>query len=210
MPNSRASDGTAATGASRGPEGEQARAPARGNAMSATESDGPASEMVGAGEAGEPVDEPVGTSTAELEDELARMEDRYRRSLADLDNYRKRSARDLELRVSDETDALLRDWLEVVDSVDRAAQMAGVGADDGAGLRAVLDQIDAILARQGLERIGAPGERFDPDRHEAIGVRQASELPEHTIAEVARPGFARGERMLRPAQVIVSRAPLGD
>lgn len=147
-------------------------------------------------------------ATAELEAELARTDDRYRRAVADLENFRRRSARDLELRINARTDALLRDWLEVVDSVERSAQMADVGSDDALGLSAVRDQIEAILRREGLERIGARGERFDPDRHEAIGVRESSEPPGH-IAEVARSGFAHDGRVLRPAQVIVSTAP-GD
>jgi molecular chaperone GrpE len=74
------------------------------------------------------------------------------------------------------------------------------------GLRAVLEQMEAILARQGVERIGAAGERFDPERHEAVGVQPTTELPDRTVVEVARSGFARGDRVLRPAQVIVSDA----
>jgi molecular chaperone GrpE len=69
--------------------------------------------------------------------------------------------------------------------------------------------MEAILARQGVQRVGRPGERFDPERHEAIGVRETTEVPDHTIIEVARSGFAIGDRVLRPAQVIVARAPQG-
>jgi molecular chaperone GrpE len=78
------------------------------------------------------------------------------------------------------------------------------------GLRAVLDQLEAILARQGVSRVGAPGEAFDPDRHDAIGVRDTTEAPDRAVTEVARSGFALGDRVLRPAQVIVARAPAGD
>jgi molecular chaperone GrpE len=73
------------------------------------------------------------------------------------------------------------------------------------GLLAVRDQIEAVLARQGVTRLGAKGERFDPERHEAVGVVETDEVPDGTIAEVARSGFALGDRVLRPAQVIVAQ-----
>jgi molecular chaperone GrpE len=142
----------------------------------------------------------------DLTAELARIEDRYKRALADLDNYRKRSARELERRVSEASESLLREWLDAVDSVERAVR---IGPSDPCydGMRAVLEQMDAILARHGVQRIGAPGEPFDPSRHEAIGVELTSEVPSHTIKSVERSGFALGDRVIRPAQVVVARAP---
>jgi molecular chaperone GrpE len=137
--------------------------------------------------------------------ELAAMEDRYKRALADLDNYRKRSARDVERRVAEAKELVLRDWLEAVDSVERALRMAPEGPLFD-GLRAVLNQMEGILARQGVERIGALGERFDPQRHEAIAVRPANDLPDRTVVEVVRSGFARNGNVLRPAEVIVADA----
>jgi molecular chaperone GrpE len=147
---------------------------------------------------------------AELEERNAQLEDRYKRALADLDNYRKRTARESERRVAEGRDAVLLDWLEAVDSVDRAlGQMAPVHPA-APGLRAVMEQLEAILDRQGVSRLGAVGEPFDPERHEAIGVRETTQTPDRTVAEVARSGFARGDHVLRPAQVIVARAPTGD
>jgi molecular chaperone GrpE len=136
----------------------------------------------------------------ELAARNAELEDRHLRALADLDNYRKRAARETERRVSEERERLLRDWLEAVDSVERALRMA----PDDEGLRAVLEQIETILARQGVARAGAPGEPFDPERHEAIGVREGGG-DRATIADVARSGFTLGDRVLRPAEVIVVR-----
>src|SRR4051794_32747606 len=101
------------------------------------------------------------------DERYAQLEDRYLRALADLDNFRKRSARDTEVRIADATDGLLRSWLEVVDSIERALQLT---TDDRgvAGLQAVRDQIQAILDRQGVTRIGVAGEPFDPRVHEAV------------------------------------------
>jgi molecular chaperone GrpE len=142
----------------------------------------------------------------ELTAELARVEDRYRRALADLDNYRKRSAREVERRVAEGRETLLRDWLEALDSVERALRM---DADNPllAGMRSVRDQMEAILQRHGVQRIGQPGERFDPERHEAVDVRVTDAAPDYTVVEVHRSGFAIGDRVLRPAQVVVARAP---
>jgi molecular chaperone GrpE len=73
------------------------------------------------------------------------------------------------------------------------------------GLRQVLQQMEAILDRHGIRRIGAGGEQFDPERHEAISVVESDDLPDRTVMEVARSGFASGDRVIRPAQVVVSR-----
>jgi molecular chaperone GrpE len=134
------------------------------------------------------------------------MEDRYKRALADLDNYRKRAARDVDRRVAEARESVLRDWLDAVDSVERAMRM-GAGGPCFDGLRAVLDQMEAVLARQGVQRIGAAGDQFDPARHEAIAVRASEEVPDRTILEVQRSGFALGDRVIRPAEVVVARAP---
>ncbi len=142
----------------------------------------------------------------DLTDELARTEDRYKRALADLDNYRKRAAREVEQRVNEARESMLRDWLDAVDSVERAMRMQS-DASCRDGLQAVLAQMSATLARQGAHRIGAIGEEFDPEIHEAIAVQPADDVPDRTILAVDRSGFSLGDRVIRPAQVVVARAP---
>ena len=133
--------------------------------------------------------------------EEERLDDeRYLRARADLENYRKRSAQEVERRVAEQAERLLLDWIEAVDSVDRALEM-----QPSDGLRGVLGQMEAILARQGVERVGAPGDPFDPELHEAISVEESDGVPDRTVLDVARSGYRRGERVLRPAQVVVSR-----
>jgi molecular chaperone GrpE len=144
--------------------------------------------------------------TAELEAEVARLDDRFKRARADLDNYRKRTAKDVERLVAERTDAVIGDWLEVADSVGRALAMDGEGAV-GDGLRAVRDQIDSTLARQGVARTGEIGDPFDPERHEAVAVRPAVDVPDGTVVEVIRPGYVRDGRVLRPALVAVAQRP---
>ena len=80
--------------------------------------------------------------------ELARLEDRFKRSVADLDNYRKRVARDIERQVTDERERFIRDWLEVVDSIDRALQHDPDGRLTEP-LEVVRRQMDAVLTWDG-------------------------------------------------------------
>jgi molecular chaperone GrpE len=138
--------------------------------------------------------------------ERERLEDRYKRALADLDNYRKRTTREIERRVTEAKESVLRDWLEAVDSVERATRLDPDGPCID-GFRAVLDQMDAVLAREGVQRIGAAGDSFDPERHEAIAVQASTDVPDRTVLAVQRSGYALGERIIRPAQVVVARAP---
>lgn len=127
-------------------------------------------------------------------------DERYLRARADLENYRKRSAQEVERRVTEQAERLLLEWIEAVDSVDRA-----LGMQPSDGLRSVREQMEAILTRQGVERVGAAGDRFDPELHEAISVQESDEAPGRTVLDVARSGYRRGDRVLRPAQVVVSR-----
>jgi molecular chaperone GrpE len=152
----------------------------------------------------EQVDEEQGrpTEEPELQDRFDKLDDRYKRALADLDNYRKRSAKETERRVTEARDAAVRDWLEAVDSVERALLL---GPD--AGMTAVLEQMNGILERFGVERIAAAGQPFDPSLHEAIAVRETGEAPPQTVLDVARAGYHAGDRVLRPAQVVVARPP---
>lgn len=147
------------------------------------------------------------SEVAELRSELTRSQDRHRRALADLDNYRKRVERESERRVAEARQAVLRDWLDAVDSVERALRLE----PGDPGLTAVLAQMDAILAREGVTRLDAVGTPFDPQRYEAIAVQPATDVPEYTVLEVARSGFGLSDGgVLRPAQVVVSRWPAGE
>lgn len=128
-------------------------------------------------------------------------DERYLRARADLENYRKRAGQEVERQVAEQAERALLEWIEAVDSVDRALRMA-----PSDGLRSVREQMATILARQGVERIGAAGDRFDPELHEAVAAQESEEVPEGSVIEVSRPGYRRGERVLRPAQVVVSRS----
>lgn len=150
---------------------------------------------------------PSEAEVAELRAELAHAQDRHRRALADLDNYRKRVERDAERRAADVRQSLLRDWLDAVDSVERALRME----PGDPGLTAVLEQMNAILARHRIVRQDAVGTRFDPERQEAVAVVPTTDLPDQTVVEVTRSGFSTADgQILRPAQVVVARRSSGE
>jgi molecular chaperone GrpE len=136
--------------------------------------------------------------------ELDRTRDRYRRALADLDNYRKRTERGGDRRAAEARLAVLREWLDAVDSVQRALRVL----PDDQGMLAVLEQMNAILGRHGVVRLDRVGARFDPARDEAIAVVPAEGVADHTVLEVTRAGYATSDgAILRTAQVVVARHP---
>jgi molecular chaperone GrpE len=156
----------------------------------------------------EPLDPTVTAADADVAAAaLADLEDRWRRALADLDNLRKRYARELVRERAAERARVAAEFLPVVDNLDRA--LAHAGDDPSAvleGVRAVRDQALAALARMGYPRYEEVGVPFDPERHEAVKVVQDVEAVPGTVVEVLHPGYGQGERWLRPAGVAVAAA----
>jgi molecular chaperone GrpE len=139
------------------------------------------------------------------EAELAELEDRWRRALADLDNLRKRYARELAREREAERERVASAWLPVLDNLERALEHAA--GDQGAlveGLRSVRDQAVSVLASLGYPRQDQAGVPFDPARHEAVTVIEDAEGAPGTVVRVIRPGYGEGERQLRPAAVAVA------
>lgn len=147
-----------------------------------------------------PADEPA------LEaDRAAEMEDRWRRAVADLDNLRKRHARELERERGAERARVVREWLVVLDNLELALSHAGVDpAGIVEGVRAVRDQALSVLSRLGFARIAPLGEAFDPARHEAVSTAPVADAAPGTVVAVVRPGYGSGEELLRPAAVVVA------
>lgn len=137
--------------------------------------------------------------------ELARLEDRWRRALADLDNLRKRYARELERERQLERSKVASAWLAVVDNLERALHHSEGDADSVvAGVRAILDQAVQVLDNLGYPRDTETGVPFDPERHEVFNVTDDGGSAPGTVLEVLRPGYGKGAQQLRPAAVVVS------
>ena len=137
---------------------------------------------------------------------VAELEDQFRRALADLDNYRKRCAQQIRQAQEDARAAVAREWLPVIDNLDRALAHAGVEPSAIIdGIEAVRQQALAIMERLGYPRRDDHGAMFDPVRHHAIGMRGDPDAKDGQVVEVVQPGYGEGDHQLRPAQVVVAR-----
>lgn len=136
---------------------------------------------------------------------LAELEDRWRRTVADLDNMRKRFAREREQLREEERARAAVDWLPILDNLELALQHAG--ADPVAireGVQAVRDQAVDLMARLGFPQRDDTGAPFDPRRHEAVSTVVDESAKPGTVVHVVKPGYGDGTRQLRPASVIVA------
>lgn len=163
--------------------------------MAGQESPGTASS----GEGG--ADDAVGTAK-----QVAELEDSWRRTAAELDNFRRRCARDILSARDQERASAASRWLPVVDNLERALEHASSDPDQIVeGVRSVYQQALAVLAGMGYaRRDDETGNPFDPARHEAVGTVSDEERVPGTVAHVVRPGYGPDNEILRPASVIVA------
>jgi molecular chaperone GrpE len=142
---------------------------------------------------------------AALERERDEYLDKLRRVAADFDNYRKRTARDQESLVSRAHERLMKALLPVVDDLERALEAATKHEEAKLeeGVELVARELREALAREGLEEIETDGQ-FDPHVHEAL-LSQPSERDEGEVIQVLQKGYRLGDRVLRPARVVISQ-----
>jgi len=157
-------------------------------------------------ETGEPQDE-RDTEIETLRAELAEQQDRLLRTVAEMDNLRKRTRREVvDSRRFAQAD-LLRPMLEILDNFDRA--LAAEATDSDAfrtGVEMIAQSFRQALQERGVEPIVAAGAVFDPAVHEAVGQQPASEDTESgTVLAVVQEGYTLGELVLRPSRVIVAQ-----
>lgn len=149
---------------------------------------------------------------AALAEAEARAEENWARCLrtaAELDNVRKRAARDVERARNFGLEPFAAELLQVRDSLEMGLQAADEEATVEAlreGTVMTLRQLEAAMEKFGVEQIDPLGQPFDPTLHEAM-VTQPSEAAPDTVLEVVQKGYTLNGRLLRPARVIVARAP---
>ena len=155
---------------------------------------------------------PTPTNDTELEERLAEVErerEEYlndlKRVAADFENYRKRVARDQEGLVARAHERLVKELLPVLDDLERALEAAAQHEEAKLeeGVRLVHRELVEALAREGLVEVETDGQ-FDPHVHEAL-VSQPSEQEDGSVIEVLQKGYRLGDRVLRPARVVVSQ-----
>lgn len=139
-----------------------------------------------------------------------RLKEQLLRTAADFDNYRKRSRRDLEDAVRRAREDTLREILPIVDDLERAVAAADAATDARAiadGVKLVLKAFEEIAGRFQLQRVEAVGQRFDPNLHDAVQQQPTTDHEPGTIVAEITAGYRVGERLLRPALVVVAKRP---
>jgi molecular chaperone GrpE len=147
----------------------------------------------------------------QLEADAKEASNRYLRLAADFDNYKKRVRQDQSEMVQHANADLIGKLLPVVDNFHRVIESAPAGVDDAwlKGIQLSLQQLDELLASQGVSPIESIGKPFDPTLHEAIGHEESDEHAEDTVVSEVRKGYRLHDRVVRPALVRVAR-PVGD
>jgi molecular chaperone GrpE len=151
----------------------------------------------------------VSDELEELVGELKRERDEYldlaQRAKADFENYRKRTARDAADAERRGKAALARELVPSIDNLERALAAADEGSELARGVALVHGELQATLARAGVESYDPIGESFDPNFHEAISTRPGADgVAAGTVVETLERGYRLDGQVLRPARVIVS------
>lgn len=155
----------------------------------------------------EPREGPTGEYPAAEAMRLRELEERYLRVLADFDNYRKRSQREIEEAARRGLVDGLRELLPVLDNLERAlaAAVEGSSSDELVrGVQLIVRQLADALRRLGVTPVAGVGNRFDPEVHEAVVQEESNGVLEPTVVAEFQRGYRLGDRLLRPALVKVA------
>ena len=143
------------------------------------------------------------------QEETRQHRDQYLRAVAEMENLRKRAQRDVEQAHRYAVEKLAQELLPVRDSLELAVANAGRGdaASLIAGQEATLKLLARAFEKFAIQPLDPVGEPFDAERHEAMMMRESATAEPDSVLEVVQPGYELNGRLLRPARVIVARAP---
>ena len=151
------------------------------------------------------VEQDIDALLADAQKERDEYLDLARRTKADFENFRKRITGDVQAAQARGKAAIAREVVEAVDNLERALEAQG---DEGDGLRAgvemVLKGLCETLERNGIEAVDPKGEKFDPNRHEALSTMAVEGAESGTVVEVMQKGYLMDDQLIRPARVVVS------
>jgi molecular chaperone GrpE len=175
--------------------------PAAAQSASAAGVDGAASAAPASGPSPE-------EQIAAAKKEAAENYERYLRSVADLDNYRKRAVRDREDAAHRAATRILEDLIPVLDNLGHALNATRAANADlkslAGGVEMIVSQLKSALSAHGLAEVAPVGKPFDPNLHEAIAQQPSPEVPADHVAAVTRIGYTLNGRLVRAASVVVS------
>jgi molecular chaperone GrpE len=160
-----------------------------------------------------PKEETEAERIQKLEFELAQSKDRFLRAKAEMDNYRKRVQRDLaDVRRQTKT-MTIEEFLSVFDHFQMAQTHAEQNTDFATlkqGMDMILNEFSRVFENLGVLTVNAVNQPFDPNEHEALAEEASAEVPAGHVLRQWKCGFRMGERLLRPASVIVSSGPADE
>jgi len=136
--------------------------------------------------------------------------DLYLRQVAELENFKKRVAREKEEAIRYGNEALVKDLLPVLDNLERAVEHAELGGNGKpllAGIELVLKGFLEVLEKHGVTQISAKGEPFNPQKHEAFAQVESTDHEPNTVVEELHKGYFMADRLLRPSLVSVAKLP---
>ncbi len=147
---------------------------------------------------------PASPAPAGSPDELRDLKDRYMRTLADFDNFRKRSEREKADFFKYALTGTIRELLPILDNFDRALDHAEAVEDFHTGVVMIYKQLADVLQKSGIRVIDEAGVHFDPNIHEAVVREEDLSVPSYTVSQIMQKGYFLHDRLIRPALVKVA------
>jgi molecular chaperone GrpE len=169
------------------------------------EADQPAENAAAAEKEGGKAEQDLRKKLDEANGQLAKQKDLLLRTAAEYENYRKRTAREKASLYNDATAAAILEILTVADSLDRALeQKTGTAEDMRKGVELVQKQMRSAFDKLGVKEMGAEGDSFDPELHNAISHVEDEQSGENVVTKVFQKGYKIGDRVIRHAMVQVA------
>ncbi|MCA1794162.1 MAG: nucleotide exchange factor GrpE [Desulfotignum sp.] len=145
---------------------------------------------------------------AALEEQIAIEKDRFMRLSAEFDNFRKRKQREIDEFKKFATESVFKQFLSVVDNLERAVSSAEKNEDHNSlleGVKLTHKEILKIFEAFNVKPVEAENQNFDPNFHQAVTQHETDEVPENTVTNVLQTGYVLHDRLIRPAMVVVSK-----
>ena len=149
--------------------------------------------------------EVISDEIKKLQDENIELKDKWQRALADYQNLERRTQTEIYQRVSEKTNNLLLNFLNIYEDFLRAENSLSKEKINTDGIQAVIKNMESLLSENNIKPIEAIGELFDPQIHEAVSIVEDNSLDDGTITQEVSKGYISGKAILKPSKVIVSK-----
>ena len=149
--------------------------------------------------------EVISDEIKKLQDENIELKDKWQRALADYQNLERRTQTEISQRVSEKTNNLLLNFLNIYEDFLRAENSLSKEKINTDGIQAVIKNMESLLSENNIKPIEAIGEIFDPQIHEAVSMVEDNSLDDGTITQEVSKGYISGKAILKPSKVIVSK-----